>query len=91
MARAIKNAMRSSGPRKVMMAGIEWEEQYGIYRAVLNGWMELQIVHENEFYVQVAERRLAARPEVVEDAAILARKKAVAMAQGIVDLLEGGK
>jgi len=48
-------------------------------------------VHENEFYVQVAERRLAARPEVVEDAAILARKKAVAMAQGIVDLLEGGK
>ena len=49
MARAMKNAMRS-GPRKVTLAGIEWTEQYGYYRAMLNGWLELQLQPDKNVY-----------------------------------------
>lgn len=91
MARAMKNAMRS-GPRKVTLAGIEWTEQYGYYRAMLNGWLELQLQPDKNVYsVLVAERMLAAQPRTAEAAAVLARAKALAMARGIVDVLEGGK
>lgn len=91
MARAMKSAIRS-GPRKVTMAGIEWTEQYGYYRAMLNGWMELQLQPEKSVYsVLVAERMLVAQPKTAEAAAVLARAKALALARGIVDLLEGAK
>ena len=91
MARAMKNAIHS-GPRKVTLAGIEWTEQYGYYRAMLNGWMELQLQPEKSSYsVQVAERMLVAQPKTPEDAAILARAKALALARGIVDLLKGAE
>jgi len=81
-----------SGPRKVTMAGIEWTEQYGVYCAALNGWMELVLSHDNgAYHVRVAGKVLVAKPQAVEDAAILARAKAFSMARGIVDLLKGAE
>lgn len=91
MARATKSAIHS-GPRKVTMAGIEWTEQYGCYRALLNGWLELQVQPDKSVYsVLVAERLLAAQPKTAEAAAALARTMALAMARGIMGMLEGAE
>lgn len=92
MARATKNVMRSSGPRKVMMAGVEWEEQYGCYTAVLNDWMELNVAHLNgEYHMQVCGRRLTKAANTKEEGAERVVKCALIMARGIVDLLEGAE
>ena len=68
------------------------EQSYQIADAMLNGWLELQLQPDKNVYsVLVAERMLAAQPRTAEAAAVLARAKALAMARGIVDVLEGGK
>lgn len=91
MARA-KNAMRSSGPQMVTMAGVEWEEQYGCYTARLNGWMELSVAHVNGAYrIRVAGRALELTSKTPEGAASRAVEVAYRMARGIVDLLEGAE
>lgn len=83
--------MRSS-PRKVTMAGIEWTEQYGCYKAVLDGWMELHLEdYKGEFSVEVAGRKLLSKPKTLEAAAVMARAWAFAMAGEIVHMLKGAE
>jgi len=92
MARAAKNAMRSSGPRKVTMAGIEWEEKYGCFQALVNHWLKLSFHWEaGDMHVQVAGHTLKTRAKTEEQAAILATSTARVWARRALEVLEGGK
>jgi hypothetical protein len=87
----MKSAIHS-GPRKVTMAGIEWTEQYGCYRAVLDNWLELKIVHEKgTFRIEVAGRRLVRSAATVEEAVIIVTATARVWLQRALAELEGGE
>lgn len=93
MARATKSAMRSSGPRKVRLADIEWTEKYECYRATVYNWLELGFERTSfdGYHATIAGRTLQCPVKTVEEAAVLAVETARTWLRRALDELEGGK
>lgn len=76
MARGMKNYSISK-PEKITLGGIDWTEQYGCYRATLNGWLEIRFNYTKDAYeIYVADRLLKGQSTTPEEAAKLAIRAA---------------
>ena len=69
----MKNAPRSLSTQEDVVAGLTWTVNYGWYRTLVAGWLEITFGYENgEYKVIVAGRTLKARAKDVQSAAQLA-------------------